>query len=134
MFDSLSTEGRFGLFDLLRHFFFDHGRDLAMAASLLGGAAAERRVASCADRLKAASHIDQRLTRDLHALHRLLSLDDVGDPDLLETALFADIDPASAEVETVCRLTDLLGDLLRDIDAAASLRTRCSEGSNLVAA
>lgn len=118
MFDECPTEARFDLLERIRRFFLYHGRDLKMAASLLGGASATRRLASCSARLETAPRIDHRIQRELAAIHRLLSLDDVGHPDNIETALFADLHPGSAEVETICRLTDMLGDLLRELDAA----------------
>ena len=59
-----------------------------------------------------ASCIDSRIRRDLVAFHRLLGLHDVGDPDRLETELFAAINPATAQVETICLLTEMLEDLL----------------------
>jgi hypothetical protein len=118
MFDSLPTEPRDELLARVRCFFFDHGHDLAQAAGLLGGPAAEARVLSCAIDLDTKGRIDHRVRRNLAALHRLLALDNVGDPDVLETALFSTLHPSSVEVETICLLTDMLADLLRDIDAA----------------
>ena len=118
MLDTCSTEARFDLVERVRLFFLSHGPDLAEAARLLGGAAAARRLACCADRLATAHRIDHRLRRELNAIHRLLSLTDVGDLDVIETALFLDLDPDSPEVERICRLTDRLDDLLRELDAA----------------
>lgn len=118
MFDECPTQARFDLLERIRRFLLHHGHDLEMAASLLGGASATRRLASCAARLETAPRIDHRIQRELAAIHRLLSLDDVGHPDNIETALFADLHPGSAEVATICRLTDMLGDLLRELDAA----------------
>jgi hypothetical protein len=97
-------------------FFFDYGHELAEAARLLGGAAAEARVVSCGIRLETASRIDSRIRRDLVAFFRLLALHDVGDPDRVETELFAAICPASPPVETICLLADLLEELLHRID------------------
>jgi hypothetical protein len=54
--------------------------------------------------------------------HRLLSLEHVGDPNRIETSLFAERHPASAAVEAICRLTDQLAELLRDIDPQAAAR------------
>ncbi|QFT58926.1 hypothetical protein FIU94_08820 [Sulfitobacter sp. THAF37] len=115
MFDSAD----FNIFDEslanARNLLFNHGHDIAQAAALLGGAAAEARVISCALRLETATRIDRRILRDLIAIHRLLALQDVGDPDDFETCLFAGFHPASPEVETICVLTDLFDDLLRSI-------------------
>ncbi|WP_316015104.1 hypothetical protein [Roseobacter sp. HKCCA0434] len=112
MLDSANFDHRDALLDGVRCFFFDHGHELAQAAALLGGAVAEARVVSCALRLETAARIDRRVQSDLVAFHRLLALGDVGDPECLETALFANLHPASAEVETICLLTELLDDLL----------------------
>lgn len=131
MFDSCPTEARFDLLERIRRFFLLHGPDLAMAASRLGGAAAARRVASCADRLETAGRIDHHIRWELTAVHRLLSLEDVGDPDNIETSFFfdldLDLDPGSAEVEIICRLTDMLDDLLQELDAAADHRPRSQQ-------
>jgi hypothetical protein len=124
MFDAFPTEARFDLLERIRRFFLLHGTDLALAASLLGGTAGVRRVGSCTGRLETAGHIDHHIRRELRAIHRLLSLDAVGDPDNLETALFSDLNPGSAEVETICRLTDMLDDLLQEADAAADHQSR----------
>ena len=74
----------------------------------------KRRVTSCADRLATARRVDHHIRRELKVIHRLLSLENVDDPDKIETALFSNLDPASAEVETICRLMDMLADLLRE--------------------
>lgn len=123
MFDHLHTETRDGPLDLARRFLFDHGHDLAAAAALLGGAYGEARVVSCGLHVEAASRMTHLIQRELIALHRLLSLADVGDPERLETELFSAIDPASPEVESICRLTDLLAELLREIGAVLSRRS-----------
>lgn len=115
MFDSADLNHRDELLDRVRCFFFDHGHELAQAAAFLGGAAAEARVVSCALRLEAATRVDRRIQSDLLAFHRLIALHDVGDPECLETALFSELHPASAEVETICLLTEVLDDLLRTI-------------------
>ena len=115
MFNSANFDHRDGLLDGVRCFFFNHGHDLAQAAALLGGAAAEARVISCAVRLETATRIDRRIKSDLRAFHRLLALHDVGDPERLETALFSELHPASPEVEIICLLTELLDDLLGSI-------------------
>ena len=119
MFDFVPTESRDEPTMLARCLFFDHGHELAEAAAMLGGASAEARVVSCALTLEEAGRITSRIQRDLVSLHRLLSLEQVGDLDCLEAALFAEMHPASREVETICLLTDMLADVLDAIDAAA---------------
>ncbi len=134
MFDTCSTEARFDLIERFRRFFLSNGHDLALAALKLGGPAAERRVTSCADRLATARRVDHHIRRELKAIHRLQSLESVGDPDNIETALFSDFDPGSAEVETICRLTDMLDDLLRELDAVADDQSRSNHGRASLAA
>lgn len=134
MFDTCSSEARFDLIERIRRFFLYNGHDLALAALQLGGAAAERRVTSCAERLATAARVDHKIRRELKAIHRLLSLENVGDPDNIETALFSALDPGSAEVETICRLTDMLDNLLRELDVAADNRSRSNYGPDAVAA
>jgi hypothetical protein len=122
MFDLTLLDARHDAVERVRCFFVDHGHDLAMAASLLGGAAGEQRVIVCARQIEAARCLDRRLVRDLVFLHRLLSLEHVGDAERIETSLFAELHPASAAVEAICRLTDRLAELLRDIDPPAAAR------------
>ncbi|MFX0542962.1 hypothetical protein ACEWPM_014675 [Roseovarius sp. S4756] len=54
--------------------------------------------------------------RQLIALHRLLTLQDVGDPDRIETARFAEIEPDSPFVIECCLLADRLAALLTSIE------------------
>lgn len=118
MFDFVPTEPRDECLGLVACLFFDHGHELAEAAGMLGGATAEAQVVSCALQLQDAGKITPRIYRDLASLHRLLSLDDVGDPECFESALFSAIDPGCREVETICLLTDMLADILDAIDAS----------------
>jgi hypothetical protein len=118
MFDFLPLNTPHNIVERVRCFFVDHGHDFATAALLLGGAAAEQRVIACERQIEATRRLDRRLVRDLISLHRLLSLEHVGDPDRIETSLFAELLPSSAAVEAICRLTDQLAELLRDIAAA----------------
>ena len=60
-------------------------------------------------------------------LHRVFSLDRVGDLGCVETVLFSRIDPASRMVETICLLTDMLAEVLEAIDAAEQIR--CADAS-----
>ena len=123
MFDYLHTEAHDKPLALARCLFLDHGHGLAEAAAKLGGASGEARVVSCALQIEAAPRMTHRIRRELGALHRLLSLADVGDPECLETQLSSTLDPASSEVETICLLTDLLADLLEQIGPASASRT-----------
>ena len=118
MFDYVPNETRSESFVLANRLFINHSHNLAEAAAMLGGASAKAKVGSCALRLQDANRITPSIRRDLVSLHRLLSLDRVGDPECLETALFLEIDPASREVETICLLTDMLTDILDVVDAS----------------
>ena len=102
--------------DAVQKFFAEHGDELARAAGLLGGDAAKARIRKCGSRLASAVSIDPSTKRDLVALHQLLSLQNVGDPDRIETELFAAIHPASREAEEICLLTDRLSEVLRAHD------------------
>ena len=82
---------------------------------MLGGDPAEARVVSGAVRLETATRIDRRIQIDLLPFHQLLTLHNVGDPEALETALFAVLHLESPEVEVICLLPELLDDLLRSI-------------------
>lgn len=118
MFDFVPAEIRNEPLVLAIGLFLNHGHELAEAAAMLGGASAEAKVVSCALQLEDAGRITPQIRRDLVSLHRLLSLECVGDPECLETVLFSEIDPASREVETICLLTDMLTDILDAIDAS----------------
>ncbi|SDY37258.1 hypothetical protein [Citreimonas salinaria] len=127
MFDYTPPNTRDETLDLARCLFFDHGHDLAEAASRLGGACGEAKVVACALQIETATRMTYRIRRELNALHRLLSLADVGDPECLETELFAALSPADPEVETICLLTDRLAELLEEVDLA--LARRAEEGA-----
>lgn len=99
----------------VRAHFAEHGTALCNAAALIGGEAGAARVLRLMSALREASRLDRALRRRLVDLHRLLSLDLVGDafePDLL---FWTDLDPASPDVENLCLLTDRLYDLLVEI-------------------
>jgi hypothetical protein len=131
MFDNLLVNARHDVVERVRCFFVDHGHDLAMAASLLGRAAAEQRLIACARQIEATPRLGRRLVRDLVFLHRLHSLEHVGDPDRVEKSIFAELHPSSPAVNAICRLTDQLAELLRDIDAAGR---GAATGGDLIAA
>lgn len=127
MFDYTPPENRDKALDFARCLFFDHGHELAEAAARLGGACGEAKVVACALQIENASGMTYRIGRELHSLHRLLSLADVGDPERLETELFAALSPAEPEVEMICLLTDRLAELLEEVDLA--LARRAKEGA-----
>lgn len=100
---------------IVRAFFTKHGTALCTAAGLIDGAAGTACVLRLMSMLREAPRLDHPMRRRLVDLHRLLSLDPVlkaFEPDLSSWTL---LDPASAEVEELCLLTDRLYDLLIDI-------------------
>lgn len=108
----------------VRRFVVDHGSAILNASMLLGGPGARQRCAKLSQDLREASELTRRLRFELVELHRLLSLDRVGDPDAIETACFVEIDPDDPRVHDLCRLADGVYDLLvsiadNDADAAA---------------
>lgn len=122
MFDQLTTKTRGATLDQARCLFFDRGHDLAQAAARLGGAWGETRVVSCGLQLEAACCMTRRIQEELYAVYRLLALADVGEPGRIEAELFISMNPATREVEEICLLTDLLHELLNEIDRALSSR------------
>lgn len=102
----------------LADFLVENAEPLINAAAVLGGRQAVRRTARLIEEMASAPRLTRRLGRDLVGLHRLLSLDAVDDPDSLEAALFAEIDPASPIVEEICLLADVLRDRLEALAAA----------------
>lgn len=119
MFDAHSSPCN-NLLDEVRCFLSDHGHDLWDAASLIAGASGEARVISLALRVERALALDHGIRRDLVALHAMLALENVREGDPIETFLLSGAGPASRKVYTICRLTDLLEDLLSRIDAVMS--------------
>lgn len=101
----------------VRTFLGEHGNALANAAYLLGGGAASGMVFSLIDDIRQARRISKAHIRRLRSLHALLLLENVGEPDRIETALCAEIIPGSRAVEEISLLTDRLGDLFRCLRA-----------------
>ena len=92
----------------LARFLLGHAEPLISAAVLLGGQPAVRRTTRLLEELVNAPHLNRHLCREIVELHRLLALDRVDDPDSLEAACFAQIDPFSPAVEEICKLTDAM--------------------------
>ncbi len=96
----------------LREFATLHCEALQNAALLLGCKPALRRTQALLDDISEAPRLTNRIRRELAALHALLSLQHVHDPDRIESACFADIDPVSTVVEDLCLLAETLQDVL----------------------
>lgn len=96
----------------LARFLVSHADALISAAALLGGRPAVRRTSRLLQELSDAPTLTRRLRREVIGLYRLLSLECVDDFESLEAQCFAELDPASPEVEQICALTDRLRDCL----------------------
>lgn len=95
----------------------EHRDALTCAARLLGGEPAARRLMRILDAAPHQTHPTRRCLRELIWLHALLSLENVGDPDQVETECFFEIDPADPSIEEICLLTEALRDHLASISA-----------------
>lgn len=96
----------------LRAFASFHSEALQNASLLLGGQPALRCIHILLDDISSAPQLTRRITRALNDLHQLLSLQNVHDPERIEAACFADIDPASPIVADLCLLSEALKDQL----------------------
>ncbi len=113
----------------VRRFLRDNGARLAKAAHRLGGSAASARVFLLCEAVSHTRRLTQTQRRQLVDLHQTLTLDHVGDPNRIETALFAVIDPESPFVEDCCLLSEKLGALLRLIAESDPFEQEvCPEG------
>lgn len=121
--------------DLLpvQYFLSEHAAALATAANLLGGPAASGRLFMLVEALRDARRLSRTHRRQLVALHELLSLKHVGEPDRIETGRFAAIDPGAPIVEEICLLADALEQLLRRIAGAAAFEEPGPAGVNHLA-
>jgi len=97
----------------VREFLRMHRTALAKVAHALGGQAASARVLLLSEAVRHTTHLTRAQGRQLVDLHRLLTLNDVGDPDRIETGCFAMIDPDFPIVEECCLLAKKLEALLR---------------------
>ena len=98
-----------------RLFFHEHAEAVLNAAALLSGPKAHRRCLRLLAGLSETASLSVSLRHELVWLHRVLSLDFVGDPKSEETARFGCIDFSDADVEEICCLTDRLHELLLEI-------------------
>ncbi len=100
----------------MRAFMSLHYEALQNAAVLLGGQPALRRTQVLLDEFMSAPRLTRRITRELVALHDLLTLRNVHDLERIEAGCFAEIDPASPIVEDLCLLTEALKDQLHRLN------------------
>lgn len=97
----------------LKEFFHLRSDALQNASVLLGGQHGVRCVHAIMDDLAIQPKLTRRLERNLTRLYELLSLENVHDPERIEAACFAEIDPSSSIVEDICLLSDEFTDHLR---------------------
>ncbi len=102
----------------VRKFLIKHGTALAKAAHMLGGTGASGRVFILMTAVKEAQRLTRAQKNQLIDLHRLLTLEHVGDPERIETALFSEIHPDSSIVNDICVLSESLEALLWRISEA----------------
>ena len=97
-------------------FLSNHREGLENAAALLGGPIAARRLRGLVEALSVPQpRLTRWISRELVALHRLLTLEDVANFDSVPAYYFSLIDPADPAVAEICLLTDGLTDCLRSL-------------------
>lgn len=111
-------------------FMQEHAEAVQNASLLLGGIRALSRAQTLLDDLRTGTVFTRRMKREMKALHDLLTLQHVPDPDREECGYFADIDPADPAVEEICLLSEGLLGILMQTDAEEDLPV---ENSNLAA-
>ncbi len=99
-------------------FLDEHGTALENAAHMLGGDVASGRVLILISTVREADRLTRAQRWQLIDLYKLLTLEHVGDPDRIETALFSEIDLESSVVHEICLLTEALEALLCEISEA----------------
>ncbi len=100
----------------LLFFLSNHREGLENAAALLGGPIAARRLCGLIEALSVPQpRLTRWISRELVALHRLLTLEDVANFDSPAAHYFSLIDPADPAVADICLLTDGLTDCLRSL-------------------
>ncbi|WP_424940105.1 hypothetical protein [Aliiroseovarius sp. S253] len=100
-------------------FLYDRYEAVQNAAFLLGGREALKRVQHLVEHLRTTRQLNRHTKIDLIEIHKVLSLQYVGDPQKVETSLFADLEPDDPVVEEICVLTDELTTHLEAIAAEA---------------
>jgi hypothetical protein len=103
----------------VREFLDAQGDALANAAYALGGGSASGSVFRLTEAVRSSKKLTRSHVMRLRQLHALLMLENVGDPDRIETALFAEIPPGSKAVEDICLLADSLGDILHNLNSCS---------------
>ncbi|WP_413842037.1 hypothetical protein [Tateyamaria sp.] len=99
----------------VRGFLRDHGTALAIAANKLDGPTASARVFLRCEAVRHARQLPRAQSRQLVGFHRLLTLEQVDDPNRTESGLFVQINLAYGFVAECCSLFDKLHGLLKSI-------------------
>jgi hypothetical protein len=115
----------------VRNFLDEYGGALAEAAHRLGGRSASARVFLLCEAVQSTVRLTNTQRRQLVDFHQLLILENVGDPDRIESALFAEINPGSPFVEECCLLAEMLEVLLRKISKGDLEENQRLPGSGL---
>lgn len=92
----------------------DHSDALLCASRLVGGDLSARRTARLIEAAASQTTVSRLFLADLDWLHGLLLLRNADDPDSIEAACFADIDPADPAIFEICALAE---ELREHIDA-----------------
>ncbi len=113
----ISSEDPLAAADLkaVQTFLGKNGTALANAAYHLAGGAASGAVFRLIGDVGEACKLTSSHINWLRKLHALLFLENVGDPERTETALFAEMVPGSQLVDEICLLADGVDDLLTSI-------------------
>jgi hypothetical protein len=107
-------------FHALRDFAGQHSEAMFDAARLLGGKAGLRLAQEVIDRLDKEPSFSGGTYRQLGQLLDLFTLRHVHEPERIEAACFAMIDPCDPFVEEICLLADRLGDLVAEAHRASA--------------
>ena len=105
----------------IHRFFEEHFDALLNAARLLGGREGVNLVEEINDALSRDNDFTRRTVEHLRDLEDLLALENVGDPDRVETGHFALIDILDPVVEEICLLTDGLRAAIAELPKNQSL-------------
>lgn len=96
----------------LHHFLNGHSEALQNAVLVIGGRRKLNRTQRLLDDIGHRSLRSRWVQREIQALYRLLSLQDVPESEVFGVCCL-DLDPGSAIIEDICILTDALADAMR---------------------
>lgn len=105
----------------LQEYLWSHSEGLQNAALVLGGMPAVKVTNALIDDVCSSTVLNRRMMQSLTRLHELLSLEHVHDPDRLEAAYVATLDPAAPYVEDICLMADQLREHMEKLEAPVRL-------------